>query len=117
MARSPFGEHHVGVGGARTRRHHKAAPRAMQATTEVPLNLETRRAAVALLLLVPVPSLGVLAGMFLLPGRPAGAILFFAAKLWVFLLPAAWRRLVDRRPPSLSPMRRGGLRAGLSRAW
>ncbi len=77
------------------------------------MSLETRRAALALLLLVPVPSLGVLAGMFLLPGKPSGALLFFAAKIWVFLLPAAWRRFVDRRPASLSPMRRGGLRAGI----
>jgi hypothetical protein len=71
-----------------------------------------RRALVALLVLAPVPSLGVVAAMVVAPG-PLGHGLFLAAKLWLLAFPAAWYVLVERGRPSWSPPRRGGLAAGL----
>jgi membrane protease YdiL (CAAX protease family) len=72
-----------------------------------------RRAALALLLLVPAPSLGVLAGLVLLPGTPLGLALFSLSKIWLFGLPAIWTRWVAREPFSLSPAREGGFGTGI----
>ncbi len=66
------------------------------------------RALLALALLVPVPTLGALAGMVWLPGTRVGAGLFAFAKVWILALPLAWHVAVDRAPLSLSPARRGG---------
>jgi membrane protease YdiL (CAAX protease family) len=44
-----------------------------------------------------------------LPESALGIVLWLFLKLWIALFPAAWRRLVDRRPLSLSPPRQGGL--------
>lgn len=71
-----------------------------------------RRPLLALLLTVPVPSLGVLAGMFLWPGTPLGKALFLASKVWFFAFPAIWHRNVDRQPLGFSPARNGGFAAG-----
>jgi hypothetical protein len=65
------------------------------------------RALAALLILVPAPSIGVWAAMIQWPGA-AGPAIFLAAKIWLLILPAAWRLLVDQEPLSLSPARRGG---------
>lgn len=73
---------------------------------------ERRRALLALALVVPVPTLGVIAAMVVAPG-PTGRLVFLAAKAWLLVLPLVWRTLVDRDPPSWSPPRRGGLGAGL----
>ncbi len=73
---------------------------------------ERRLALLALALVVPVPTLGVVAAMVVAPG-PAGRLVFLAAKVWLLVLPVAWRALVDRDPPSWSPPRRGGLGVGL----
>ena len=53
------------------------------------------RAVLALSLLVPVPTVGVLASMWLLPG-PIGQTLYFVGKIWLVVLPAAWHFGVDR---------------------
>jgi hypothetical protein len=68
-------------------------------------------ASLALLLLVPVPSLGTAASMLWWPGSPWGQGLFVAAKLWIVALPLAWWLGVERRRPSRSPTRAGGFRA------
>ena len=65
-------------------------------------------ARLALLLLVPVPSLGTAASMLFWPGTPWGQGLFVAAKLWIVALPLAWWLGVERGRPSWSPPRRGG---------
>jgi len=70
-------------------------------------------AALALLLLVPAPSIGVLASMVLFPGTMLGKGLFAISKLWLFVFPVVWLLLVDKAPCSLSPSRNGGWRAGL----
>lgn len=70
----------------------------------------------ALLLLVPVPTLGALCAFVWAPG-PLGQALYFAGKLWLVGLPLYWRLRVDREPLSLSPLAPGrrlpGLAAGL----
>ncbi len=71
------------------------------------------RPALALLLLVPAPSLGVLAGLVWWPGTPLGMAIFTLSKLWILALPAIWTRWVAKEPFSLSPVRAGGLGAGL----
>jgi membrane protease YdiL (CAAX protease family) len=71
------------------------------------------RAGLALLLLVPAPSIGVLAAMWgFLPGE-IGRAIYVAMKLWALLLPALWWLAVERGKPSWSPPRRGGLGTGL----
>ncbi len=72
-----------------------------------------RRAAIALALLVPAPSAGVLAGMIALPGHPLGRAVFALSKVWLFAFPVVWLLTVERGRPSLSPLRRGGLLAGV----
>lgn len=68
--------------------------------------------AAALALLVPVPSLGVWAGLCLLPGHPVGRVLFLLAKVWLAAVPVFWRMRVERQPLSWSPPRRGGFISG-----
>lgn len=70
------------------------------------------RAALALLLLVPAPTVGVLAGMVVFPNSLLGTFVFGAGKLWLFGLPLVWRLVVDREPMSLSPPRHGGFAMG-----
>jgi membrane protease YdiL (CAAX protease family) len=70
-----------------------------------------RKALIALLLLAPVPSLGVIMAMVVAPG-PVGKTIFTIAKLWLLVFPAAWYLLVEKGRPSWSPPRRGGLGIG-----
>ncbi len=74
---------------------------------------DRRHALLAILLLAPVPSLGVLAAMVLFPG-PVGKAIFTAAKVWLLVFPAAWYLLVEQGTPSWSPPRKGGLGVGLA---
>lgn len=54
-----------------------------------------RRAAIALLLLVPAPTLGVLFAMHWLPYTALGQSVHFAAKLWLLALPLVWVLFVE----------------------
>jgi membrane protease YdiL (CAAX protease family) len=74
--------------------------------------MDKRKAAAALLLLVPAPSLGVLAAMVSFPNSPTGVILFAASKVWLFAFPVVWHRFVDAGSFSLSPARKGGFGVG-----
>ncbi len=71
-----------------------------------------RRAIVALLLLAPAPTLGVMLGLVLAPGTALGQLGFGISKLWIAFLPAVWQVAVEREPLSWSPPRRGGFVAG-----
>ena len=73
---------------------------------------DRRRAIAALALVVPVPSIGVLAAMVAAPG-PFGHAVFLAAKIWLLAFPAGWYLLVERGRASWSPPRNGGLGVGL----
>jgi membrane protease YdiL (CAAX protease family) len=68
------------------------------------------RAAWALLLLVPAPTLGALAAFAIAPG-PVGQALYGLAKLLIALLPLVWVLAVERRRPDLR------FRPAEPRAW
>ena len=72
------------------------------------------RAFVALVLLVPVPTLGAMAGMVFEPtrGTPLGQALYVASKIWILILPLAWWLIIEQRRISFSPPRQGGLLLG-----
>jgi len=69
-------------------------------------------ALLALLIIVPLPSIGVWAAMWQWPG-PVGTTIFALCKLLMLALPIVWLRVVDRRKFSLSPARRGGFGTGI----
>ncbi|MEM6551762.1 MAG: CPBP family intramembrane glutamic endopeptidase [Planctomycetota bacterium] len=68
------------------------------------------KALIALLLLVPAPTLGTLFGLGAIEANPEwlGQVVYFGAKAWLLALPLLWHLLVDRQPISWSPPRRGG---------
>lgn len=74
--------------------------------------MKTRSSAiVALLLLVPAPSLGILSVLVFRPG-PVGQAIFSAAKIWLLIFPVLWYLGVEKGSFSLSPVREGGLGKG-----
>lgn len=66
----------------------------------------------ALILLVPVPSLAVAAAMIWHPEATWARVLFMLSKLWLVVFPICWHVLVDVNHLSGSPPLRGGLRVG-----
>lgn len=72
-----------------------------------------RKAFIAIALLVPAPTIGVLCGMIWLPDTALGTGLFFFCKVWLLAFPLVWRLLIDKKPVSLSPARKGGWLAGI----
>lgn len=70
-----------------------------------------RRALLALLLVVPAPSVGVIVALLVAPGIVGQSVYAFC-KLWMIAVPLLWWLRVDRRPISWSPLRRGGLAFG-----
>jgi membrane protease YdiL (CAAX protease family) len=70
--------------------------------------MSNAKSKIALLLLVPAPSLGVLASMVIAPDTAAGKTVFIFSKIWVLLLPVIWLVFVRREKLSLSPPRNGG---------
>ncbi len=72
-----------------------------------------RRALLALLLLVPVPSLAVWVAGSAAPGQ-VGQVFFAAAKAWVLLLPVVWTVLVDRRRLTIPRPRMRGMPAAVA---
>jgi len=70
------------------------------------------REVLALVLIVPAPSIGVWAAMMALPDTVGGKSVFFLCKAWMFILPVVWLLLIDRGRLSLSRPRRGGFGAG-----
>ena len=75
------------------------------------MNVEGRRALLALLLLVPAQSIATVM-FFWQAETPTGKFIFAACKLWMALLPVVWLKFVDHEPLSWSPPRLGGFRAG-----
>lgn len=71
------------------------------------------KAILALLLLVPAPSIGAFLGMVVFPNSLTGAVCFGASKLWLFGLPVIWLRFVERGPFRLSRPRLGGFTVGI----
>jgi uncharacterized protein len=78
---------------------------------------DRRRAIIALLLLVPVPSLGVLAwlhGGAIGLAVPVGLAITAFARVWLWGLPLVWSIQIDPARPGLLPPRRDGLGWGLA---
>ncbi len=72
-----------------------------------------RNAALALILLVPVPSIGVYLAAHGQPG-PIGQGVFIAAKIWLIGLPLVWHLLVDKQPARLPRPTRKGMTAAIA---
>lgn len=67
-----------------------------------------QRSLAALLLLVPAPTIGVLAAIVWAPG-PRGQAVYSISKAWILLLPLLWLWFVERRPIEVtSPARAKG---------
>ena len=56
-----------------------------------------QQAILALLLLVPAPSLGVMMAVIVLPG-PVGQAIFTASKVWLLALPLIWTHWIEGQP-------------------
>ncbi|MBT3220300.1 MAG: CPBP family intramembrane metalloprotease [Proteobacteria bacterium] len=67
----------------------------------------------ALILMVPIPSIGVLAGLAI-DNSVLGVSVWIAGKAWLLALPAVWLALVDRKPLVCSLPRRGLVVGALS---
>jgi len=74
---------------------------------------KVKRPLLALLLLVPAPTIGVLAAMVLFKDTALGKATWGLSKVWIVALPVAWLLLVDRGRVSLSPIPRGRRAAGI----
>jgi membrane protease YdiL (CAAX protease family) len=97
--------------------HDSSENATLQRPKEVTEPAGTRaRALLALLLLVPVPTLGVLCAMVWEPtrGTMLGQAIYGFAKVWILALPLVWRVWVERQPLSCSPLRLGGLGVGMA---
>jgi len=71
------------------------------------------RPALALLLCVPLPSLGAWAALHAWPDTSLGQAIFSSSKAALLLFPLFWTRWVDREHFSISRPTAAGLRAGL----
>lgn len=62
----------------------------------------------ALLLLVPAPSIGIVAAMVIGPDHVLGSLLFVASKVWILLIPVFCLVVIDKQKLSFSRPRHGG---------
>lgn len=67
------------------------------------------RALTALAAIVPAPTLGLLAALYLWPDTVPGQLAYVVLKLWLLALPVAWIVFVDRHRPSLPRLRSRGM--------
>ena len=74
--------------------------------------MNRKKAILALVLLVPAPSIGALFGMVIFPNSLPGVFLFGFSKVWLFSLTVIWRIFVDKKSISFSPARHGGFTTG-----
>lgn len=64
-------------------------------------SLDHKSALLALLLLVPAPTIAVIIAMIVIPGTVIGQAVFMASKVWIFLLPVIWHMRVDKQRPHI----------------
>jgi len=65
------------------------------------MNTEKRNAMLALLLLVPAPSIGVYLAVYGAPGAFFAKAFFMACKVWLLVLPLVWHLMVDKQKLTL----------------
>ncbi len=68
-----------------------------------------RNAILALLLLVPAPSIGIYIAAYGSPGTPFAKGFFFACKVWLIALPLLWHFFIDKQPVTLPRPNRKGM--------
>lgn len=67
------------------------------------------RAILALIAIVPAPSLGLIAALYLWPDAAPGQLFYAGLKLWLIVLPVAWVLLVEKHRPRIPPWRSRGM--------
>jgi membrane protease YdiL (CAAX protease family) len=72
------------------------------------------RAALALAAIVPAPTLGLIAALYLWPDTALGQIAYAVCKLWLIALPVVWLVLVERRRPRIPRLTSQGMAAGVA---
>ena len=72
------------------------------------------RATLALATIVPAPTLGLVAALYLWPDSALGQIVYAVCKLWLITLPVAWMVLVERQRPRLPALTGKGMAAGVA---
>lgn len=84
-------------------------------STARPATHPRTNALIALLLLVPVPTIGVWCGLYSegMRGSDLGQSIYFASKLWILLMPAFWLLLVEGGRITWSPVRHQNLFVGV----
>ncbi|MDJ0839890.1 MAG: CPBP family intramembrane metalloprotease [Acidobacteriota bacterium] len=80
------------------------------------MSIDKKLSALALWLLVPLPTVGTLAAMMwpATRGTVLGQGLYFFSKVWILLVPLWWLMRVERRKPGWPPLRRDGLGFGFA---
>ena len=71
------------------------------------------RAFAALAAIVPAPTLGLVAALYVWPDQPLGQIVFAVCKVWLVALPIVWLMRVERRRPHVPRLRAAGMAAGV----
>jgi membrane protease YdiL (CAAX protease family) len=66
----------------------------------------------ALLLLIPTPSIGAASAMIWFPDSLLGTGIYAFCKIWLFCFPLLWLLLIDRQKASWSPVQKGGWLTG-----
>ncbi len=74
--------------------------------------MQKRNAILSLLLLLPVPSLAVWAGMIAWPDTILGKTVFALSKVWILALPAVWYFGIERQRLSMARPKMRGLWVG-----
>ena len=75
------------------------------------MSLSRRSALLALIIIVPAPSIGAATSFFISPGT-VGAVVYSLGKLVLYGVPLLWHLRVDRQPLSWSPPKQGGFATG-----
>lgn len=73
-----------------------------------------RNALLALLLLVPAPSVGVWLALYGMPGNPIAKAFFGLCKVWLLVLPVVWHMRVDKQPVTIPRPTRAGMGAAVA---
>jgi membrane protease YdiL (CAAX protease family) len=71
------------------------------------------QAFLALAAIVPAPTLGLVAALYVWPDRPLGQLAFALCKLWLVALPVVWLMLVEGGRPRIPLLRAAGMAAGV----